>query len=168
VAALGIGVTVDGDIVGRVKERGVDLRAFADHPLQEAEVAAVAAADPVVSQMQMSPGLLRGVVGTGGITSSSGSPLPLKSTSSSPVEKPVTVRSLNRAMGARLAPQRLGRRSLLQQQVILFLPTGFAVSPGRGPCFGKEQESGSAQSKLMIQHRIFAERAGAGALRSLF
>ena len=45
----------------------------------------------------MSPGLVRGSSGTGGITSSSGSSFLLRSTSSSPVEKPVTVRSMSRS-----------------------------------------------------------------------
>ena len=74
VAAFGIGVAADPDVVGRIQEGGIDPGALADHlSARNSTVAAVAAADAVLAKIQMSPGLVRGVVGTGGITSSSGS-----------------------------------------------------------------------------------------------
>ena len=50
VAALGIGMAIDPDVVGRIEEGGIDDRAVADHRLQEGEVAAVAAADAMLTE----------------------------------------------------------------------------------------------------------------------
>ena len=50
VPALGIGMAVDADVVGRIEEGRVDPRAVADHRLQEREIPAVAAADAVLAQ----------------------------------------------------------------------------------------------------------------------
>ena len=51
----------------------------------------------------MSPGLVRGVTGTAGITSSSGSAGPFRITSISPDEKPVSERSRSTSMHRQLA-----------------------------------------------------------------
>ena len=51
----------------------------------------------------MSPGFVRGVAGTGGMTSSSGSPADERITSISPVEKPVSVGSISTSMRSEFA-----------------------------------------------------------------
>ena len=50
VPALGVGMAVDPDIVGRIEEGRVDPGPFPDHRLQEARIAAVAAADAMLAE----------------------------------------------------------------------------------------------------------------------
>jgi hypothetical protein len=50
VAPLRVGVAANANIVGRVEEGGVDLSALANDPLQKLEIAAVAAADPMIAK----------------------------------------------------------------------------------------------------------------------
>src|SRR4051812_45167792 len=47
---LGIGMTVDLDVVGRVQERGVDRSSLADHSLQKLRIASVPASDTMFAQ----------------------------------------------------------------------------------------------------------------------
>ena len=62
VPTLGVGVSVDPDVVGRIEEGGVDRSTVADHRLQEGQIPAVAAAKRCPPRIQMSPGLVRGVL----------------------------------------------------------------------------------------------------------
>ena len=98
VPALGIGVAVDLDVVGRIEEGRIDT--LISSPITPAgspdrgRRRSRSGGRPVARCRR--PGS-RGVTGTAGITSSSGSALPLRITSISPVEKPVMERSKSRS-----------------------------------------------------------------------
>ena len=49
--ALGIGMTIDPHIVGRIEESDIDALTCAHHLLQEREIAAIASANPVGAQL---------------------------------------------------------------------------------------------------------------------
>ncbi len=69
-------MALDPHIVGRIEESRIDTRAVADDPLQKSDIAAVATSDPVLAENPDITGLVFGVAGTGGMTSSSGSASP--------------------------------------------------------------------------------------------
>jgi len=83
-------------IVGRVEESRIDTRPWPMNPLQEFAVPAIATPHPVIPKNpDVAQTFVRGVAGTGGMTSSSGSTADVRITSISPVEKPVRVRSIS-------------------------------------------------------------------------
>ena len=85
-------------IVRRVQKRRIDCRFLPDQAPNKVEVTRVAATNTMLTEYPDVANLVRGETGVSGMTSSSGSALPFRMTSNSPVEKPVTERSKSRSM----------------------------------------------------------------------
>ena len=152
-ASLGVGMPVDPDVVGRIEEGGVDRGALADHRLQELEVAAVAAADAVLAEdpdvARLCPRACRARAGS---PRPRDRPSPSRSTSISPVEKPVTVRSMSTSSDASSASSSF--RSSRSQPA----PSAILLSAIRRPASAPPSVPAARSSAPRPPHRLCREQ----------